>query len=226
VLHFKMPADENQKLPPMVNPAQYSIEQFLLDAAEKRKDLIDIRWQNRLGAIDAREDGARLTVSTPKGEYTMETNWVVAADGGRSFLREALGLQLKGESYEGRYVIVDILLDSERPTERLAYFNPACNPGSTVLVHKQPDNVWRIDYQLRDGEDPDEAVKPESVMPRVRSLLDMMGEKGAWNPIWIGIYKANALTLDNYRHRRVFFAGDAAPSRTDLRRSRRQFWHR
>jgi 3-(3-hydroxy-phenyl)propionate hydroxylase len=210
VLHFKMPADENQKLPPMVNLAQYSIEQFLLDAAEKRKDLIDIRWQNRLGAIDAREDGARLTVSTPKGEYTMETDWVVAADGGRSFLREALGLQLKGESYEGRYVIVDILLDSERPTERLAYFDPACNPGSTVLVHKQPDNVWRIDYQLRDGEDPDEAVKPESVMPRVRSLLDMMGEKGAWNPIWIGIYKANALTLDNYRHRRVFFAGDAA----------------
>jgi len=210
VLHFKMPADENQKLPPMINLAQYSIEQFLLDAAQKRKDLIDIRWQNRLMAIDAGEDGARLTVNTPNGDYTMETDWVVAADGGRSFLRETLGLQLKGASYEGRYVIVDILLDSKRPTERLAYFDPACNQGSTVLVHKQPDNVWRIDYQLQDGEDPDEAIKPENVMPRVRSLLDMMGEKGAWNPIWIGIYKANALTLENYRHKRVFFAGDAA----------------
>ena len=93
-------------------------------------------------------------------------------------------------SYEGRYVIVDILLDSDRPTERLAYFDPACNPGSTVLVHKQPDNVWRIDYQLRDDEDPDEAIKPENAIPRVRSLLDMMGETAPWNPIWIGIYKA------------------------------------
>jgi 3-(3-hydroxy-phenyl)propionate hydroxylase len=211
VLHFKMPADENQKLPPMINLAQYSIEQFLLDAAEARSDLIEIRWQNKLTAIDARDNGgALLTVNTPKADYTMEADWIVAADGGRSFLREALGLQLQGTSYEGRYVIVDILLDSDRPTERLAYFDPACNPGSTVLVHKQPDNVWRIDYQLRDGEDPDEAIKPENVIPRVRSLLDMMGETAPWNPIWMGIYKANALTLENYRHKRVLFAGDAA----------------
>ena len=210
VLHFKMPADENQKLPPMVNLAQYSIEKFLLDAAEARSDLIEIRWQNKLTAIDARDNGALLTVNTPKGDYIMEADWVVAADGGRSFLREALGLQLQGTSYEGRYVIVDILLDSHRPTERLAYFDPACNPGSTVLVHKQPDNVWRIDYQLRDGEDADEAIKPENAIPRVRSLLDMMGETAPWNPIWMGIYKANALTLENYRHKRVLFAGDAA----------------
>ena len=210
VLHFKMPMDENQKHPPMINLAQYSIEQFLLDAAEQHNDKIEIRWQNRVTAIDAREDGAGLTVETPDGSYAMEADWVVAADGGRSFLREALGLRLKGASYEGRYVIVDIVLDSVRPAERLAYFDPPCNPGSTVLVHKQPSGVWRVDYQLRDGEDPDEAIKPENVMPRVESLLAMMGEKGAWSPVWIGIYKANALTLDDYRDRRVLFAGDAA----------------
>ena len=152
----------------------------------------------------------RLAVSTPAGDYALDADWVVAADGGRSFVREALGLKLKGTSYEGRYVIVDILLDSARPTERLAYFDPPCNPGSTVLVHKQPGNVWRIDYQLRDGEDPDAAIKPENVMPRVESLLEMMGETGDWKPIWTGIYKANALTLASYRHGRVLFAGDAA----------------
>ena len=78
----------------------------------------------------------------------------MAADGGRSFVRESLGLKLQGTTYEGRYVIVDIRLRSQRPAERLAYFDPPCNPGSTVLVHKQPDDVWRIDYQLRDGETP------------------------------------------------------------------------
>jgi 3-(3-hydroxy-phenyl)propionate hydroxylase len=161
-------------------------------------------------AIEARADGVSLTVSTPASDYRLEAEWVVAADGGRSFIREALGLQLRGTSYEGRYVIVDILLESDRPTERLAYFDPACNPGSTVLVHKQPNNVWRIDYQLRDGEDPDEAIKPENVLPRVESLQAMMGEKKPWKPIWTGIYKANALTLDSYRHGRVLFAGDAA----------------
>jgi 3-(3-hydroxy-phenyl)propionate hydroxylase len=210
VLHFTMPTDENQKLPPMINLAQYSIEQYLLDATERHPELIDIRWQTRVTAIDTRDDGALLTLTTPEGDYQIDAGWVVAADGGRSFLRDALGLQLQGTSYEGRYVIVDILLESERPTERLAYFDPPCNPGSTVLVHKQPNNVWRIDYQLRDGEDPDAAIQPENVMPRVESLLSMMGETAPWKPIWMGIYKANALTLDRYRHGRVLFAGDAA----------------
>ncbi|WP_028224306.1 FAD-dependent oxidoreductase [Paraburkholderia ferrariae] len=210
VLHFRMPQDENQKLPPMVNLAQYHIEQFLLDTAEAHADLIDIRWRTTVTAVQTDAEGATLTLSTPEGSYTMETDWLVAADGGRSTIREALGLKLQGTSYEGRYVIVDILLDSARPTERLAYFDPASNPGSTVLVHKQPDNVWRIDYQLRDGEDAEAAIKPENVMPRVQSLLDMMGETAPWSPIWITIYKANALTLERYRHGRVLFAGDAA----------------
>ncbi|WP_322014763.1 FAD-dependent oxidoreductase [Paraburkholderia sp. J12] len=210
VLHFHMPQDENQKLPPMVNLAQYHIEQFLLDAAEAQADLIDIRWRTTVTAMQADATGATLTLSTPDGSYVMQTDWLVAADGGRSTIREALGLKLQGTSYEGRYVIVDILLKSARPTERLAYFDPASNPGSTVLVHKQPDNVWRIDYQLRDGEDAEAAIKPENVMPRVQSLLDMMGETAPWSPIWITIYKANALTLERYRHGRVLFAGDAA----------------
>ena len=210
VLRFTMPQDENQKLPPMINLAQYSIEHLLLQQAEARRGLIDIRWQTRVTTIDAREDGVRLTLATPQGGYAIDADWVVAADGGRSFVRESLGLQLQGTSYEGRYVIVDILMDSARPTERLAYFDPPCNPGSTVLVHKQPGGVWRIDYQLRDGEDPDAAIRPENVEPRVASLLAMMGETADWSPIWTGIYKANALTLERYRHGRVLFAGDAA----------------
>ncbi len=210
VLHFTMPQDENQKLPPMINLAQYHIEQFLLDAASRQPDLIDIRWQTRVTAVTDKASGVALELDTPEGGYALEADWLLACDGGRSAVRDALDLQLQGTSYEGRYVIVDILLASQRPTERLAYFDPPCNPGSTVLVHKQPDNVWRIDYQVRDGEDPDEAVKPENVLPRVQSLLDMMGERGAWAPIWITIYKANALTLERYRHGRVLFAGDAA----------------
>jgi len=210
VLRFSMPADENQKLPPMLNIAQYDIEQILVDRARAFGGLIDIRWQTKVVGIDAGASGARLHVVTPAGGYWIDADWVVAADGGRGFMREAMGLKMRGRRYQGRYVIVDIQLESDRPVERLAYFDPPCNRGSTVLVHKQPGNVWRIDYQLRDGEDPDAAVKPENVLPRVDSLLDMMGERGAWAPIWIGLYQANALTLDSYRAGRVLFAGDSA----------------
>lgn len=211
VLHFSMPTDENQKLPPMVNLAQYHIEEILLRRAESLAEFIDIRWQTRVTAINTSQDNdVGLSLTSLAGDYALHADWVVACDGGRSSIRESLGLKLEGTSYEGRYVIVDILLDSTRPTERLAYFDPPCNPGSTVLVHKQPHGVWRIDYQLRDGENPDEAVKPDNVVPRVESLLAMMGETGAWSPVWITLYKANALTLADYRLGRVLFAGDAA----------------
>jgi 3-(3-hydroxy-phenyl)propionate hydroxylase len=214
VLHFKMPQDENQQLPPMLNLAQYSIEQILLDALlaanAAQPGLVEIRWQNKLKSVDPHADGARLQVTTPLGDYALYADWVVAADGGRSTVREQLGLALHGNTYEGRYVIVDILMKSARPTERLAYFDPPCNPGSTVLVHKQPNDVWRIDYQLQEGEDPEAAIRPENVLPRVESLLAMMGETAPWNPIWMGLYKANALTLAHYRHGRVLLAGDAA----------------
>jgi 3-(3-hydroxy-phenyl)propionate hydroxylase len=210
VLHFRMPHDENQKLPPMLNIEQFYIEQFLLDQAERRSDLIDLRWATRVSDVRPQAEGAILSLSTDRGDYAIETDWLIAADGGRSRVRECLGLELKGTSYEGRYVIVDIALETDLPTERLAWFDPPSNPGSSILMHRQPDGIWRVDYQIGQDEDADEAVKPENVIPRVQSHLDMIGEKGKWAPIWIAMYKAHALSLERYRHGRVLFAGDAA----------------
>ena len=209
VLQFSMPHDQNQRLPPMVNIQQYYIEQFLLEAAAK-SGLIEVRWQNRVKRITATPGGVRLTVDTPLGGYELAADWLLGCDGARSIVREATGMKLGGTSYEGRYVIVDVLLRSHRPTERLAWFNPPSNPGSTILMHRQPDDVWRIDYQLRDDEDPEEAVRPENVISRVASHLRMIGERDDWAPIWISLYKANALSLETYRSGRLLLAGDAA----------------
>jgi 3-(3-hydroxy-phenyl)propionate hydroxylase len=210
VLHFSMPHDAGQNLPPMLNIQQFYIEHFLAEAAARRTDLIDIRWNSTITQIRNDSRAVRINVSTPLGNYVTESEWLVACDGGRSFVREQLALELKGTSYEGRYVVADIHLKSSLPTGRLAWFDPPSNPGSSILMHKQPDDVWRIDYQLGAEEDADEAIKPAAVIPRVKSHLDMMGESRDWSPIWITIYKAHALTLDRYRVGRTLFAGDAA----------------
>jgi 3-(3-hydroxy-phenyl)propionate hydroxylase len=210
VLHFRMPSESTEKLPPMLNIEQFYIEQFLLDEIERHPDLVDMRWATRVTGVERGSDGVIVSVSNGSEQYNLRADWLVACDGGQSFVREALGLQLRGTSYEGRYVIADIMLESDLPTERLAWFDPPSNPGSSVLMHRQPDKVWRIDYQLRKDEDPVEAVKPENVIPRIREHLAHIGETGAWSPIWITMYKAHALTLESYRHGRIFFAGDAA----------------
>ena len=210
VLRFSMPHDDNQKFAPMVNLEQFRLEEILVQALEARANLVDLRWGCRVVSFQQGNESLRLTLEDDQGPGSLDAAWLVACDGGRSMVREQLGLPLQGTAYEGRYVIVDIALDSSRPTERLAWFDPPSNPGSTILMHRQPDNIWRIDYQLGDDQDAAEAVKPENVMPLVAAHLEMIGEHGAWSPIWISLYRANALALERFRHKRVMFAGDAA----------------
>lgn len=209
VLHFRMPSEPGERFAPMVNIQQYEVE-----AAAHRAivdGVGDVRWSSRVTAIRQSDSGAEVEVVDADGDSTtIEADWVVACDGGRSTVRDALGLQLRGIQYDGRYVIVDIVQQTQRAVERLAWFDPPSNPGSTILMHRQPGDVWRIDYQIRDDEDPVEAVRPENVLPRVQSHLTMIGESEPWTPLWISIYNAKCLTLDDYRHGRVLFAGDAA----------------
>jgi 3-(3-hydroxy-phenyl)propionate hydroxylase len=209
VFDFTMPHDPALKHPAMLNLQQCYAEQYLLDALAAHPE-VDIRWGSRVAGVETDADGVRLTVETPHGAYMARAAWAVACDGARSAVRQALGLKMTGTRYEGRYVIVDIVLDTEHEIERRAWFDPPSNPGETVLMHGQPDRIWRVDYQLRDDEDPDEAVKPENVIPRVRAHLAWIGERADWTVEWISLYKAHSLTLERYRHRRVLFAGDAA----------------
>ena len=210
VLQFQMPHDRQQKLPPMINLQQYRVEDTLVRALEAHAGLVDLRWQSRVVALHEASDHVVLTIEQPGHRYAVRAAWVAACDGGRSSVRETLGLRLEGTAYEGRYVVADIALACELPTERLAWFDPPSNPGSTILMHRQPDDIWRIDYQLRDDEDAQAAVEPANVLPRVAAHLRMIGLDTEWAPLWITLYKANALTLPRYREGRFLFAGDAA----------------
>ena len=211
VLHFQMPSDTTQRFAPMVNIQQYFAEQFAHEAALRYGDLVDVRWNCKVDAVRQQVDFNELDVIDADGQtQTIRADWLVACDGGRSTVREQLGLQLQGMQYDGKYVIVDIRQKTQRAVERLAWFDPPSNPGSTILMHRQPEDVWRIDYQIRDDEDPIEAIKPENVLPRVQSHLTMIGENESWEPLWISIYNAKCLSLEKYRHKRVLFAGDAA----------------
>ncbi|HSW19477.1 MAG TPA: FAD-dependent monooxygenase, partial [Ramlibacter sp.] len=195
---------------PMINIQQQYLEEYLLDAC-LAQPLIDFRWGNKLLTITQDEAGARLAIDTPDRAYSLESDWVVAADGGRSGIRAALGLQMEGASYEGFFVIADIRIDLPLPTERLAYFDPPWNPGNTILMHREPHGIWRVDYQLPPGETPEEALRPESLKARIDAQLEMIGHPGTpWEMDWSSVYSARTLTLPDYVHGRVLFTGDAA----------------
>jgi 3-(3-hydroxy-phenyl)propionate hydroxylase len=209
IFRLEMPHPPNEKYLPMYNLQQQYIEQYLHDAVAAC-DLIDMRWQSELSDIELGTDGVSIGIASPAGDYRLDAHYVLAADGARSPIRSQLGLRMKGDNYEGRYVIADIRMDHDFPTERRAFFEPSGNPGGTVLIHKQPERLWRVDYQLREGESEAEAMREENIRARVGAILGDIGHDKPWELEWWSVYSANTLCLDDYRHGRVFFIGDAA----------------
>jgi 3-(3-hydroxy-phenyl)propionate hydroxylase len=210
VFRMEAPHGADDRFFPMLNLQQQYLEQYLHEACQAQP-LIELRWGNKVVGVSQDEREATLEVDTPEGPYTLKADWLVAADGGRSFVRSALGLQMEGASYEGLFVIADIRIDLPLPTERLAYFDPEWNPGNTILMHREPHGIWRVDYQLPAGETPEEALRPESLKARIDAQLAMIGFAGTpWKMDWSSVYSARTLTLPDYVHGRVLFAGDAA----------------
>ncbi len=210
VFRMEAPHDEDDRFHPMLNLQQQYLEEYLVEACAA-SPLIELRWGNLVTGIAQHAGHAVLAVDTPQGEYALEADWVVAADGGRSALRSMLGLKLEGASYEGFFVIADIRVELPLPTERLAFFDPDWNPGNTVLMHREPHGIWRVDYQLPAGETPDQALRPEALKARIEATLAMIGHAGApWEMDWASVYSARTLTLPDYRCGRVLFTGDAA----------------
>jgi 3-(3-hydroxy-phenyl)propionate hydroxylase len=210
IYRLQMPHSDHDRYLPMYNIQQQYIEQYLVDRASQFPDLIDLRWQSAVTDATNADGEVRLDIATPEGGYGLRSEYLLAADGAASLVRKKLGLRLAGENLPGRYVIADVRMDHDFPVERRSFFKSRANPDSTILVHRQPDDIWRIDWQLPPHENPDEAIAEENVHARVEAILDMLGHAGPWELEWWSIYTANTLCLDNYRHGRVLFIGDAA----------------
>lgn len=203
ILEFHMPDSPDEKYRPMYNIQQQFIEEFLWQAVDGN-ELIETRWQSEVIGIEDIKDATQITVQDPAGEYTFTASWTLACDGARSPIRSMRGRRLQGENFEGRYVIADIQMDHDYPTIRRALFDPQSRPGGTVLIHKQPDDIWRIDYQLEKDEPTEEALKEDTVRKSVTAVLKDIGYDGAWELEWWSVYSANTLALDDYRDGRVF----------------------
>ncbi|MFC5474261.1 FAD-dependent oxidoreductase [Paraherbaspirillum soli] len=206
VYSFDLLPESGHRRPAFINLQQYYVEGYLLDRAQELPN-IDLRWKNKVSGIVQNEEHAELTIETPNGPYQLQCDYVVAADGARSSVRHLSGLESKGRTFRDRFLIVDIRMTADFPSERWFWFDPPFHPNQSVLLHRQPDNMWRIDFQLGWDADPIAEKQAEKVIPRVQALL---GNDVEFELVWVSVYTFSCLRMDKFRHGRVFFAGDAA----------------
>ncbi len=210
VYNFNLVPEADHHRPGMVNLQQYYLEEYLVSKCE-RTPHIEIRWKNKVVSVARGEKTVTLKVETEDGIYTVETDWLVVADGARSPVRHMMGLEIEGKIFMDRFLIADVVMKADFPAERWFWFDPPFHPGQSVLLHKQADNVFRIDFQLGWDADPDEERKPEKVMPRIKAMLGAFdGNEREFELEWVSIYTFQCRRMGSFRHGRVLFVGDAA----------------
>ena len=201
---FDLLAETGHKMPAFINLQQYYAEKFLVDRAQALG--IDLRWLNRVIGLQSGAQGACITVDTPDGTYSLDARFVIACDGARSPMRSMLGLEFMGEQFEDQFLIADVRMTADFPVERWFWFDPPFHGGQSCLLHKQPDDVWRIDLQLSPDADTEHERQPEVVRPRIERMLG----HGAFDLEWISVYRFQCRRLERFVHGAVIFAGDAA----------------
>jgi len=206
VFSFDLLPDKAQKFPAFVNLQQYYAEEYLIDQLSEQPEA-ELRWQSEVVHVDSARDGVMVTVRTPAGAYQLYCEYLIAADGQRSTIRGMLALDLEGRGFEDPFLLVDVKMKASFPPESRFWFDPPFNPGQTASLHKQADDVWRLDFQLGRGVDRAQALAPEHVEAKVRGFL---GSEADFAYEWVSLHTFQCRRMARFVHGRVIFAGDAA----------------
>jgi len=210
VFGFNLLPEQGHKRPAFINLQQYYLEQYLVERVRELQAAgkpIELRGGNKVVDVSQDENSTQLTISTPDGPYRLRADFAVACDGAASPIRNLMGLDFVGRVFEDNFLIADVVMEAKFPTERWFWFDPPFNRGQSALLHKQPDNVWRIDFQLGWDIDREEELKPENIDRRLKAML---GEEISYELEWSSIYTFQCRRMDRFHEGRVIFAGDAA----------------
>jgi len=207
---FDLLPEAGHERPAFINLQQYHAEAALLARAAALANL-QIRWDSKVMAVEHDEHTARIEIENPVGRVVIDADWLIACDGSRSAVRGLLGLDAAGRTFQDRFLIADVRMNADFPAERWFWFDPPFHPGQSVLLHMQPDGVWRIDFQLGWDADPELEKQPERVLARVRAMLAHAGHANAeLELVWASVYTFACQRMASFRHGRVLFAGDSA----------------
>jgi 3-(3-hydroxy-phenyl)propionate hydroxylase len=207
---FDLLPEPGHERPAFINLQQYYAEAYLAVKAAQLPNL-DVRWKHSVNAIEQDHEGVTLGVETPDGVHQLRAQYVAACDGSRSPLRALMGQNSQGRVFKDRFLIADVRMQADFPAERWFWFDPPFHRHQSVLLHRQPDDVWRIDFQLGWDADPEEEKKPERIKPRVQAMLQQaMGRVVPFELEWASVYTFACTRMPEFKMGRVLFAGDAA----------------
>jgi 2-polyprenyl-6-methoxyphenol hydroxylase-like FAD-dependent oxidoreductase len=206
LFNVRLPGSERDHFPPFVNINQTEVEELLLGRLGELPQ-VDLRWGHRLSGLSQDADGVTVVCQTDDGERRFRAAYLVGTDGAHSSVRHLLGMGFPGHDHPDLFLICDIRARLPFTNERHFHFDPPSNPGRQVLIHPQPDETWRIDWQVPSRTDVEAERASGGLDRRIRAVV---GESTAYELAWMTAYRFHQRLVERFRIGRVLLAGDAA----------------
>lgn len=180
------------------------MEQLLFDRAVAHPK-IDFRLGYNVLSVEQRGGEVKVAATAPDGTTErFRCEWLVGADGGKSTVRDLVGIPLVGTTQPQRWIVIDLLRET-KSYERFADFH--CDGKRPYVLVPGVKGRLRIEFMLFDHEDADAMTQPEAIRELVRPFRAQLDDEDVRRA---AVYVAHQRVAQHYRKGNVFLIGDAA----------------
>jgi 3-(3-hydroxy-phenyl)propionate hydroxylase len=187
------------------HPYRVQCEQFKLNQvlAARLAQFRNARLEFGSEVTDVEQDGRSVTVSVA-GRKQIKAQWLIGADGGRSRVRDALGIKLEGFTWPERFLVASTPFDFPAVIPGLCDVSYFADPEEWFFLLRVP-GVWRAMFPVRQDEKDEEVLSDQSIQQRLRRIYPSSFEVKHRT-----LYSVHQRIAETYRRGRCFLAGDAA----------------
>ena len=189
-------------------PYRLQCEQFKLVEwlYGKLADSAELLFRHTVTGVRQTGERVILDCQTPDGDAEISGDWLIAADGGRSAIRRALGIGFDGYTHPEHFLVAGTQYDFRAHMPDICSVNYTADPVEWYLLLEIPD-MWRVVVPVDASVEADDAVTDTYLQNALQNLLPRTDDY----PILVrAIYRVSQRVASTYRRGRVFLAGDAA----------------
>lgn len=168
-----------------------------------------VRFGNVYRDAEQDGDGVRLRVETPNGLETMRASYVVGADGGRSAVRQTMGVAFEGFTWPERFLVVGTEYDLAPHgfTENAYIADPVDWGAIFKMPGDGPRGLWRILFPTDAELAEEEVLSAPYVEGRLQNFLP---QPKPYVVTAKSTYRVHQRVASDFRKGRLLLVGDAA----------------
>jgi 2-polyprenyl-6-methoxyphenol hydroxylase-like FAD-dependent oxidoreductase len=169
-----------------------------------------VDFSARVTSLRPFDDRVEAVVAGARGERKLVGSYLIGADGGRSTVRKAIGIEFEGFTHPERFLVLTTTFSFDVTYAQCSrnYFS---DPDEWCALFKVTGDdgkgLWRVLFPTRLEESDEQALDEEAAEIRLQKFFP---KQGRYPVVHRNLYRAHQRVAASFRRDRVFLAGDAA----------------